>query len=95
MQTDPVASADLTRETSSPDILNSDASLRNPNDTDAFDEKPQRGFRFWAIIIALCTVSLLSAAENTVVVTALPTIVEKLNVGQDYVWISNVFFLTR
>ncbi|OTA99866.1 hypothetical protein M426DRAFT_268491 [Hypoxylon sp. CI-4A] len=58
-------------------------------------EKSQRGIRFWAIIFALCTVSLLSAAENTVVVTSLPTIVDKLHVGQDYVWISNIFFLTR
>ncbi|XDG03590.1 hypothetical protein ABKA04_003205 [Annulohypoxylon sp. FPYF3050] len=58
-------------------------------------ESRRRDYRFWAIIIALCIVSLLSAAENTVVVTSLPTIVEKLQVGQDYVWISNVFFLTR
>ncbi|KAI1456492.1 MFS general substrate transporter [Annulohypoxylon moriforme] len=57
-------------------------------------ERSRRDYRFWAIIIALCIVSLLSAAENTVVVTSLPTIVEKLQVGQDYVWISNVFFLT-
>lgn len=57
-------------------------------------ENRRRDYRFWAIIIALCIVSLLSAAENTVVVTSLPTIVEKLQVGQDYVWISNVFFLT-
>ncbi|KAI1656246.1 MFS general substrate transporter [Daldinia decipiens] len=85
---------DSNRETSFPEMTNSDAGVRNPNEPGAFDEKPQRGLRFWAIIIALCTVSLLSAAENTVVVTALPTIVEKLNVGQDYVWISNVFFLT-
>ncbi|KAI0901181.1 MFS general substrate transporter [Annulohypoxylon nitens] len=61
---------------------------RNPS------ENRRRDYRFWAIIIALCIVSLLSAAENTVVVTSLPTIVEKLQVGQDYVWISNVFFLT-
>ncbi|KAI1087848.1 MFS general substrate transporter [Rostrohypoxylon terebratum] len=57
-------------------------------------ERRRRDYRFWAIMVALCIVSLLSAAENTVVVTSLPTIVEKLQVGQDYVWISNVFFLT-
>lgn len=65
---------------------------QSPNDT---SESPKRDYRFWAIIIALCTMSLLSAAENTVVITSLPTIVEKLNVGRDYVWITNVFFLTR
>ncbi|XXG96371.1 hypothetical protein Hte_002653 [Hypoxylon texense] len=58
-------------------------------------ESPPRDFRFWTIIVALGTMSLLSAAENTVVVTSLPTIVERLSVGQNYVWISNVFFLTR
>lgn len=73
----------------------------DPSDQDSqestadLDEKSKRGFQFWAIIVALCIVSLLSAAENTVVVTSLPTIVEKLNIGEDYVWISNVFFLTR
>lgn len=58
-------------------------------------EKPKRGFQFWAIIVALCIVGLLAALENTVVTTSLPTIVHDLNVGANYIWITNVFFLTR
>ncbi|KAF2185493.1 MFS general substrate transporter [Zopfia rhizophila CBS 207.26] len=57
-------------------------------------KKPARGFTFWAIIVALCITSLLAAFENTVVATSLPTIVEKLQIGNNYVWITNVFFLT-
>ncbi|KAJ5457347.1 Major facilitator superfamily domaingeneral substrate transporter [Penicillium desertorum] len=35
------------------------------------------------------------ALENTVVSTSMPTIVEDLSIGDNYIWITNVFFLTR
>ena len=54
-----------------------------------------RDFRFWAIIASLCITGLLGALENTVVTTSLPTIVRALNLGDNYIWITNVFFLTR
>ena len=54
-----------------------------------------RGYQFWAIMIALCTVGMLGALENTVVTTSLPTIVKNLHIGQDYIWITNIFFLMR
>ena len=54
-----------------------------------------RDFRFWAIIVSLCITGLLSALENTVVVTSLPTIVHDLDLGDNYIWVTNVFFLTR
>lgn len=54
-----------------------------------------RGFQFWAIMAALCTVGVLGALENTVVTTSLPTIVKHLQIGQDYIWITNIFFLMR
>lgn len=54
-----------------------------------------RDSRFWAIIVSLCFISLLASAENTVIVTSLPTIVERLNMGHEYVWVGNIFFLTR
>ncbi|XWW93412.1 hypothetical protein V2A60_001345 [Cordyceps javanica] len=52
-----------------------------------------RGFQFWAIMVALCTVGVLGALENTVVTTSLPTIVKNLNIGRDYIWVTNIFFL--
>jgi hypothetical protein len=56
--------------------------------------KSKRGFQFWAIIAALCVTSLLSSLENSVVVTSLPTIVRDLSIGDNYIWVTNVFFLT-
>jgi hypothetical protein len=50
---------------------------------------------FWGIMVALCITSLLAALENTVVATSLPTIVDELNIGSNFEWITNVFFLTR
>ncbi|KAI0420562.1 major facilitator superfamily domain-containing protein [Xylaria grammica] len=64
------------------------------------DEKavPAAGFkpngRFWAIISTCATIGLLSALENTVVTTALPQIATELNLDADYVWVTNIFFLT-
>lgn len=56
---------------------------------------PKRGFRFWAIITTLCVIGILSALENTVVTTSLPFIVNELELGQNYIWVTNAFFLTR
>jgi len=53
-----------------------------------------RGWRFWAIIAGLSVTGLLSAIEATVVSTSLPTIVHDLNVGNNYAWIVNAYFLT-
>ncbi|KAJ3579040.1 hypothetical protein NPX13_g1519 [Xylaria arbuscula] len=50
--------------------------------------------RFWAIIFTCATIGLLSALENTVVTTALPRIATDLKLGADYVWVTNIFFLT-
>lgn len=55
----------------------------------------KKDLRFWAILFALCITSLLASLETTVVVTSLPTIVERLEFGSSYVWVGNIFFLTR
>ncbi|KAH6647482.1 DNA repair protein RAD50 [Truncatella angustata] len=54
----------------------------------------ERGPRFWAIIATLCVIGLLSALENTVVTTSLPYIIAELDLGENYIWVTNVFFLT-
>ena len=51
--------------------------------------------RFWMIMVGLSTICFLASLENTIIATALPLIVTDLNVGKDYVWIGNAFFLTR
>ena len=70
------------------------ASSSSKKDKDGV-ENTKRGFQFWAIIVALCIVGLLAALENTVVTTSLPTIVNDLSIGDNYIWITNIFFLTR
>lgn len=73
-------------------------SLRGEDGSEEAIAKPspmRRGFRFWTIIFALCVTGLLGALENTVVSTSMPTIVEDLNIGDNYIWITNSFFLTR
>lgn len=55
----------------------------------------KRGFKFWTIIFTLCITGLLGALESTVVLTSMPTIVEELGIGDNYIWITNAFFLTR
>jgi hypothetical protein len=56
--------------------------------------KKGKGFAFWAVIATLCILSAMSALENTVVTTSLPYISEELGIGENYVWVTNVFFLT-
>ncbi|KAI0834691.1 multidrug resistance protein fnx1 [Hypoxylon sp. FL0890] len=63
-------------------------------DDEGFPKQYNKSFRFWAIIITLCFLSVLSALENTVVTTSLPYISSQLNLGESYVWVTNVFFLT-
>ncbi|ROW04708.1 hypothetical protein VMCG_04869 [Cytospora schulzeri] len=52
-----------------------------------------RGFRFWAIIIGLGITNLLGALENTVVSTSAPVILSDLQLGGNYIWITNAFFV--
>lgn len=51
--------------------------------------------RFWGIMIALCTTNLLCALEATVLITSLPTVIKDLDMGGNYIWVNNVFYLSR
>lgn len=67
---------------------------QQPPDVDSKGEYVyDRDYRFWSIIVALCTMQILCSLENTVVVTSLPTIVQKLGLNSNYIWVTNVFFL--
>lgn len=62
------------------------------NDDEA---QPQvRDWRFWMVFAALSITGILSAIEATIISTALPTVVHNLNVGNNYAWIANSYFLT-
>ena len=54
-----------------------------------------RDWRFWMVFAALAATGLLSAVEGSIISTALPTIVNNLDIGSNYAWVSNAYFLTR
>lgn len=56
---------------------------------------PGKGWRFWAILVALAASKLMLALETTIVSTALPTIAHTLDMGPSYVWVSNGAALAR
>lgn len=53
------------------------------------------GPRLWIIIIGLGITLLLTALENTVVTVAMPAIVSDLGLGENYIWVTNAFFMCR
>ncbi|KZO94642.1 MFS multidrug transporter [Calocera viscosa TUFC12733] len=48
---------------------------------------------FWMIILSLCVTSWLAAIDLTSVSTALPTIIDDLHGGSDFVWVGSAFTL--
>lgn len=58
-------------------------------------KKTKYGWRFWAIFTALAITALVSGLEGSLLSTALPTIVRDLETGNNYVWVINIYFLTR
>jgi hypothetical protein len=91
-----------TRRTPSADttpINNREASITDSqyvrSEHHAATKLSQKDIRFRGIITALCFASLLGGLETTIVTTSLPTTVHGLNIGEDYVWITNFLFLTR
>ncbi len=55
----------------------------------------ERDFRFWAVIVGLAITTLLAALEHTVVTTSAPAIVSDLRMEENYIWITNSFFVSR
>ena len=93
--------ADMDRENSLPPIGTQSAPLADVptllppslelEDPPAF--KP--GFRVYAIVVGLGIANLLAALENTVVAVAAPVLLTDLRLGDDFVWVTNAFFLCR
>lgn len=51
-------------------------------------------WRLYAIVIGLGIANLLAALENTVLTIAAPTILTDLSFGDEFIWITNAFFLS-
>jgi hypothetical protein len=56
--------------------------------------RPTRGLEFWVVILTLCVMTLLSAAETSIITTALSTVLQKLDIHDEYTWVNSVSFLT-
>jgi len=59
------------------------------------DKPTHHSWKFYIIFIGLVGAGVLSALDGALVSTALPTIVAELDIGADYVWVANIYFLTR
>ena len=53
--------------------------------------KNPKGIRFWGTFVAMCILAFLSALDASIITIALPTIVEDIGGGTQYVWIANSF----
>ncbi|KAI1739509.1 major facilitator superfamily domain-containing protein [Xylaria scruposa] len=63
-----------------------------PEDDGPDDFHP--GWRLWAIIAGMTVALILTAFENTAVTVALPIIVSDLDMGENYIWLTNAFFIS-
>ncbi|KAF2728906.1 MFS general substrate transporter, partial [Polyplosphaeria fusca] len=52
-----------------------------------------KSLKFWSVFLSLCLLGLSTALEATIVTTALPTIIESIDIGSEYVWVGNAFLL--
>jgi MFS family permease len=60
---------------------------------DADFQTVQRSFGFWAIIVGLGITLWLAALENSVLTTAAPVMLEEIPLGDNWIWLTNAFFL--
>ena len=67
--------------------------IQNPTASEDIEQwKPDR--RLWAIVGSLAFLNMVGGLENTITVVALPTIVADIKGGSNYVWISDIQFIT-
>ncbi|KAI1079390.1 major facilitator superfamily domain-containing protein [Whalleya microplaca] len=76
-----------------PDTLLSTEGGDTSRPVDSAPQEFKRGFRFWTVIIGLGITSLLAALEHTVVVTSAPVILTDLQLRENFIWITNAFFI--
>jgi hypothetical protein len=90
-----VMSSDLSSDSAGPDNVDK-TTIGNA----VASEKPppppfQTDYRFWMIMLTLSFCIMLASLEGTVVVTSLPAMAADLGLGSNYIWVTNVFLLTR
>ncbi|PWY71019.1 MFS general substrate transporter [Aspergillus heteromorphus CBS 117.55] len=58
------------------------------------DQPAGKGWRFWAVLTSLALGNLLVGLDVTIQSSALPSITDDLNAGENYIWIQNGYLLT-
>lgn len=91
MHSNPVEQEALSPERTGHEAQSNVSSPTQPGAEPAF----HAGWRIWVIFSGLAVSALLSALEGSVISTALPTIAAELGSGGNYVWVINLYFLTR
>lgn len=70
---------------------------KHDNNVDSHDPqsraRSEKGFKFWMVIFGLLLAALMSGLDGSIS-TALPTIANEFNLGPDFVWVLNAYFLT-
>lgn len=61
----------------------------------ATEETTKKDWKFWFIFFSLVLTAFLSALEGSVVSTALPSIAQALEASENYIWVVNVYYLTK
>jgi len=86
----------MTQQNAAPLTPESKEASLNAQDATTEKSPPQfkKGPRFWAILFVLALTSLLTSLEATITSTVMPSIVAELSGGENYIWISNAYFLT-
>lgn len=67
--------------------------VQDPEPEPEQEQTFNKDYRFWMIMVTLAFAVMLVSLESTVVITSLPTIVAELEVGGNYIWVTNVFSL--
>lgn len=99
----PAPDAQVGKPIDSPEIvarLPSSNPEPEPSRAAALDDDPEEddfhpGLRLWIIIVGLGVTLLLTALENTAITVAIPIIVSELDLGENYIWVTNAFFISR
>lgn len=93
---DTEAVADMTGPEASPGLQQQQREHRDPppqQQQQSDFHAVQRSFRFWVIIVGLGIMMWLAALENTVLTTAAPVVLEEIPLRDNWIWLTNAFFL--
>ncbi|MCJ1441750.1 MAG: hypothetical protein MMC23_002242 [Stictis urceolatum] len=82
-----------TEESIKHDQVTTDLTTTSETSSEKTPPPPSKGWRFWIILFALCTATILVAIDVSIISTALPTISADLQSEELFVWVANAYIL--